>query len=246
MRNIKLILAYDGTAYHGFQIQKGTGLRTVQEELEKALGTLTGEDIAVIGSGRTDAGVHAQGQVISFTCNSRIPAERFPLALNSLLPRDIVAWEACEVPPDFHARFSAKGKTYKYTIYNHRHLSPFWRYYAYHVPVSLDLPLMVQGSKHFLGTHDFRGFCAKDTAVKDYVRTIFKCDVEKAGPFLTVTVSGDGFLYNMIRIMVGTLLEIGLGKRAPEEIPFLLEAGERKLSGVTLPPQGLCLWSVQY
>lgn len=246
MRNIKMTLAYDGTNYHGFQIQKGTGLKTVQEELEKALGILTQEEIAVIGSGRTDAGVHAEGQVINFISNSGIPADKFPLAANSLLPRDIVIWQAEDIFPEFHARFNARGKTYRYTIYNHRQLSPFWRFYAYHVPVQLDIEKMIQGGKLFLGTHDFRGFCAKDTAVKDFTRTIFECSIQKDGPLLTITVTGDGFLYNMVRIMVGTLLEIGQKKRRPEEISALLSTRERKLSGTTLPPQGLCLCSVQY
>lgn len=246
MRNVKMTLAYDGTRYHGFQIQKGTGLMTIQEKLETALFTLTQEETAVTGSGRTDAGVHAEGQVINFLTKSSIPPERFPLAANSLLPPDIVVWKAEDVAPEFHARFDAKGKTYRYTIYNDRHLSPFWRFYAYHVPVQLDLEKMVQASGLFLGTHDFRGFCAKDTAVKDFVRTIFKCDVVKEGPLLSISIKGSGFLYNMVRIMVGTLLEVGQGKRDPQEIGVLLNERERKLSGATLPPQGLCLCEVEY
>ena len=246
MRNIKLLLAYDGTNYHGFQKQNNTRLKTVQGTLEEALRVLTKEEVRVIGSGRTDAGVHAQGQVANFLSNTTIPQERFPLALNSLLPSDIVVWEAEDVPREFHARFDAVKKTYRYTIYNCRHLSPFWRHYAYHVPVPLDLEKMSAGARAFQGTHDFRGFCARDTAVKDFVRTIYACRVENEGPLVTITVTGDGFLYNMVRIMTGTLIEVGLGKRRPGEIPDLLETKERKLAGATAPPQGLCLWSVEY
>jgi tRNA pseudouridine38-40 synthase len=138
MRNIKLIISYDGTAYHGFQIQKGTGLKTIQEALEKALGVLTQETVTINGSGRTDAGVHAKGQVVNFSSNTRIPAERLPYAVNSLLPPDIVVIKADDVPDDFHARLGAKRKTYHYTFYNDRFMDPFWRYYAYHVPVKLN------------------------------------------------------------------------------------------------------------
>lgn len=241
-----MTLAYDGTRYHGFQKQAGTGLPTIQETVEDALSLLCQEKVAIQGSGRTDAGVHALGQVISFQSNCRIPAERFPLALNSVLPGDIRALDCCEAEEGFHARFAAKRKTYCYKIYNDRHLSPFWRYYAYHVPVQLDLEKMRQGAALFCGTHDFRGFCAKDTAVKDYVRTIYRSEVRREGPLISFQVTGNGFLWNMVRIMTGTLVEIGEGKRQPQDIPALLAAGERKLAGLTVPPQGLYLVSVEY
>jgi len=246
VRNIKMTLAYDGTAYHGFQVQNRTGLATVQEELEKALKALTGEETPVFGSGRTDAGVHARGQVINFFSETRIPAERFPLAMNSILPRDIVVWEALDVPADFHARFCARRKTYRYTIYNDRHHLPFWRHYSYHVPVHLDIEKMSEGAARFLGAHDFGAFCAKGTAVENFVRTIYDCRVEKKGPLVRLTVTGDGFLYNMVRIITGTLLEIGENKRPPGDIPLLLQAADRQQAGRTVPPQGLCLWSVEY
>ena len=246
MRNIRMTLSYDGSAYHGFQVQNRTGLATIQGELEQALKTLTGADTAVYGSGRTDAGVHARAQVINFFTAARIPAERFPLAVNSVLPRDIVAWEAADVPPDFHARFSATKKTYRYTIYNDRHHSPFWRHYSYHVPVRLDTEQMAAGASHFPGTHDFSAFCAKNTSVQDYVRTIYECRLERKGPLLCLTVTGDGFLYNMVRIITGTLLEIGENKRSPDDIPQLLCSGDRTQAGRTVPPHGLCLWSVEY
>lgn len=246
MRNIKMTVAYDGTNYHGFQVQNRTGLFTVQGELEKALFYLTGERINVYGSGRTDAGVHAWGQAVNFFTDTRIPAERLPLALNSVLPRDIVVRDAKDTDSGFHARFSAKRKTYRYTIYNDRHMNPFWRYYAYHYPAKLDFTEMEKGAALFVGTHDFRAFCAKGTAVKDFTRTVFTCRVEKGDCLISLIVEGDGFLYNMVRIIMGTLLEIGQGKRAPDSISSLLVSGERKEAGVTLPPHGLCLLSVCY
>ena len=246
LRNIMMTLAYDGTAYHGFQKQNRTALKTVQQELETALGTLTAEEVTVYGSGRTDSGVHAEGQVINFHTGSRIPALKFPLAVNSLLPRDIVAIEARDVAEDFHARYSAKRKTYRYTIYNAPYLSPFWRYYAYHVPGNLDAGKMGEAAESFVGVHDFHGFCAKDTAATDFTRTIYSCRVGRQGALLVITVEGNGFLYNMVRIMAGTLLEIGQNKRQPDSIADLLEYGERKQAGMTLPPQGLCLVAVEY
>ncbi len=246
MRNIKLTLSYDGGGYHGFQKQKGTGLPTIQEELEKALSILAQESIAVIGSGRTDAGVHAKGQVANFKSSMRIPAERLPLALNSLLPRDIVVFKAEDVSCDFHARYDAKRKTYCYTIYNDSCLSPFWRRYAYHVPGKLKLEEMSAAARFFLGEHDFHGFCAKDTAVKDFVRTIDECSVKKDDEIIRIIVAGDGFLYNMVRIMVGTILEIGKGKRKPQDVAYLLQKGVREEAGMTLPSCGLCLQKVEY
>jgi len=246
MRNIKLTIAYDGTEFHGFQIQTGTGLKTIQGTLEKVLSILTKEQITVIGAGRTDAGVHARGQVVNFFSNTRIPVERFPVAVNSLLPASIVVREAEEVGPDFHARFQAIRKTYCYTIFNEQIMDPFWRFYAYHVPVPLDIAAMEKACAFFLGRHDFRGFCASDTAVKDFVRTIEACSLKQDGPLIRLTVTGDGFLYNMVRIMAGTVLEVGKKKRGAEEIPELLQEGRRAAAGATLPPWGLCLLSVEY
>jgi tRNA pseudouridine38-40 synthase len=246
MRNLKLVLAYDGTKYHGFQIQNKTHLKTIQGTLERALCTLTQEEIAVIGSGRTDAGVHARGQVVNFHSTTCIPAERLPLAVNSLLPPDIVVLAAEDVPEDFHARFDAQRKTYCYTIYNRRMMDPFWRYYAYHVPIFLDTLEMGRACQLFEGSHDFSGFCARDTAVKNYVRTIYACSLQKEENLLKFTVTGNGFLYNMVRIMGGTLLEVGKGKVKAAEITELLQTGDRTLAGMTLPPQGLCLLSVEY
>lgn len=241
-----MVVAYDGIRYHGFQAQNRTGLKTVQGELEQALETLTGEEISIIGSGRTDAGVHAWGQVVNFRSGTRIPEEKVPFALNSILPRDITVREAEDVPEDFHARYSAKKKTYCYTVYNDRHMSPFWRQYAWHVPVGLDAGNMRAAAAEFIGEHDFTAFCANNTEDGNYVRRIYAFTVETQGPLVRFTVTGSGFLWNMVRIMTGTLLEVGKGKRSPEDITALLLAKERRRAGMTLPPQGLCLQEVIY
>lgn len=246
MRNIKMVVAYDGSNYHGFQAQNRTALKTVQGELETALETLTGEKTSVIGSGRTDAGVHAWGQAVNFRSDTRIPEAKIPFALNSVLPRDIVVREAQDVPEDFHARFSAKKKTYCYTIYNDRHMSPFWRQYAWHVPVQLDTEKIAVGAEKFIGEHDFTAFCANNTEDGNHIRRIYDFTLATEGPLVRFTVTGSGFLWNMVRIMTGTLLEVGAGKRAPEDITALLLVKERKSTGMTLPPQGLCLMSVEY
>lgn len=246
MRNIKLTVAYDGTLYHGFQKQRGTGLSTIQESLEQALSLLTQEEITVHGSGRTDAGVHAFGQVVNFQSQTQIPVEKLPLAVNSILPRDIRVLDCENVEQGFHARFAAKRKTYCYKLYNGRHMSPFWRLYAFHVPIKLDVAKMQEAAESFIGTHDFQGFCAKEAVVTDFTRTVFDCQVRQADEMITFQVTGNGFLWNMVRIMMGTILEIGAGKRTPDDVPMLLTAGERTLSGMTVPPHGLYLVSVEY
>ncbi|HHY06200.1 MAG TPA: tRNA pseudouridine(38-40) synthase TruA [Clostridia bacterium] len=247
MRNFKLVVAYEGTNYHGFQIQKGTGLPTIQGVLEKALSTLTKEEIKVIGAGRTDAGVHAKGQVVNFYSQTKIPIEKLPLALNSLLPRDIAVLETKVVPPDFHASFNARSKTYSYLFYNDRIRDPFWQRYAYHIPVPLkSIREMERACQIFQGEHNFRGFCASETKAKRFTRTIYACSLEKVEKIIKLQVTGNGFLYNMVRIMGGTILEVGQGKRKAEEIASLLENGDRTLAGMTLPPQGLYLLSVEY
>ncbi|MDR1206028.1 MAG: tRNA pseudouridine(38-40) synthase TruA [Peptococcaceae bacterium] len=248
MANIRLRVAYDGTCYHGFQSQRGTGLATVQECLEKALTALTGDEVQVTGAGRTDAGVHALGQVVNFHTGSAIPPDRYVYAARARLPRDIVVRDSRLQPEDFHARFDAKGKIYRYFFYCHRGMNPFFRHYACHVPESLDVEAMRRGAAHFLGAHDFEGFCAKDPAVpmRDYTRTVWRMQIRAKGPLLVLTVGGNGFLWNMVRIIGGTLLEVGTKKRAPDSIPELILSKKRALAGKTLPPQGLFLWQVQY
>ncbi|HHW42884.1 tRNA pseudouridine(38-40) synthase TruA [Desulfofundulus thermobenzoicus] len=248
MRNIKLTIAYDGTNYHGFQEQRGTGLVTIQEVLEKCLSRLAGRPVRVIGAGRTDAGVHARGQVVNFDAAGwGIPAGKIVLALNGVLPPDMAALHAEEVPPGFHARFSARTKTYRYTIYNSRIPSPFWRLYSYFVPRPLDVAAMKQAAAHLVGRHDFASFQAAGSPVKDTVRTLFEAAVEREGEeVIHLVFRGDGFLYNMVRIMVGTLVEVGLHKRDPVEVTTILAARNRVLAGPTVPPQGLCLERVEY
>ncbi|MCL6447537.1 MAG: tRNA pseudouridine(38-40) synthase TruA [Armatimonadetes bacterium] len=247
MRNVKLTLAYDGTNYHGFQEQRGTGLPTVQGVLEKCLCRLAGREIRVTGAARTDAGVHALGQVVNFDPGAwAIPADRIPLALNGVLPEDVAAVHAEEVPPGFHARFSARAKTYRYTIFNARIPSPFWRRYSHFEPRFLDLEAMAAAARYLRGRHDFASFQAAGADTKTTVRTLFEAEVTRTEELIFFTFRGDGFLYNMVRIMVGTLVEIGLGKRPPEEIKAILEAGERARAGPTVPARGLCLVNVEY
>ncbi|MDR1194328.1 MAG: tRNA pseudouridine synthase A [Peptococcaceae bacterium] len=298
-RNIMLTVAYDGTDFYGFQSQAGTGLPTVQESLEAAIFRLTGQKTAVEGSGRTDTGVHAWGQVVHFFADSAIPPERWKLALAAHLPASITVRDSRPAPPGFHARFAAKEKTYVYQFYLGPLPSPFYRRYACHVPYALDLPAMREAAAYFEGSRDFRAFCAAGAKVKSFVRRIFSCRLLVAGEetaklgggmglaaaaavgagtagagasaaavgagvaapageetafacfagdgsLLRLWIRGDGFLWNMVRIIAGTLLEVGAGKRQAGDIPGLLESGDRRLTGITLPPQGLFLYKVDY
>lgn len=247
MRNLKLTIAYDGTNYHGFQIQKMPPVPTVQATLEKVLSKLTKEPIIVHSSGRTDAGVHARGQVVNFRTNWAIPVDRLVLAINSGgLPMDIAVLEAEEVEFDFHARLCAKEKMYRYYLYNHQIPAPFAQRYSYFVPYRLDLEAMSAAAGFFIGTHDFSAFRAMGSPIKNNVRTIYDAKVEKEDNMLVFTVRGSGFLYNMVRIMVGTLLLAGRRRIRPEEIADIIAAGERKRAGDTVPPHGLFLEKVFY
>jgi tRNA pseudouridine38-40 synthase len=248
MANIGLCVAYDGTRYHGFQSQRGSGLATVQDSLEKALTALTKAEVKLVGAGRTDAGVHALGQMVNFKTASAVPPDRYVYAARAWLPDDIVVRASMAKPEDFNARFDAKGKIYRYFFYCHRGVNPFFRNYTCHVPEPLDVEAMRQGAAHFLGTHDFEGFCAKDPSVpvRNYTRTLWRAQIRSKGPLLILTLCGDGFLWNMVRIIGGTLLEVGTKKRAPDSIPELILSKKRALAGRTLPPQGLFLWKVLY
>ncbi len=247
MDNLKLIVAYDGTDYFGFQEQRGTGKPTVQEALEKAVSRLAKEKVAVIGSGRTDSGVHAWGQVVNFRLEHwPVPLEKTPIALNTLLPPDIVIREVQKVPENFHARFSAHRKTYRYRIYNARIPNPFWMRYSYFVPQILNWPEMQKAADFLLGEHDFAAFRSLGTPVKSTVRRLDRLQVKKQENFIDLDICGNGFLYNMVRIIAGTLLNVGLGRLASSALPEILSRKQRSLAGTTLPPQGLCLMSVEY
>lgn len=247
MKRIKLTLSYDGTDYNGWQIQtKPIGVKTIQGVLEVGLKRLTGEDIKVIAAGRTDAGVHALGQVVHFDTNSSIPVERYPKALESVLPKDIIALRARDVENSFHARYSAKSKTYHYTFDQGYMPHVFWRRFAYHYPFPLNIQAMEKAAKYVIGTHDFTSFCASGSSVKDFARTVTSCSLWQDNQFLHLEVKGNGFLYNMVRIIAGTLLEVGKGKIEAQQIKDILKAKNRNLAGPTLPPQGLCLMKVDY
>ncbi|HAG09003.1 MAG TPA: tRNA pseudouridine(38-40) synthase TruA [Desulfotomaculum sp.] len=249
LQNFKITIAYDGTNYHGFQKQQGTGLKTIQEVLEDCLSHLSGEKIKIIGAGRTDAGVHALNQVINFTVsNWKIPAGRIVPALNGLLPDDIVALTAAEMPIQFHARFGAKAKTYVYTVYNHPLPSPFWRLYSYFVPRPLDVAACVEAANFLEGQHDFASFMAmaNGTQPKNTVRTLYRAKVTQKDKFIYFIFQADGFLYRMVRLMSGTLLEVGKKKLAPQEIINILNSCDRTLAGPTVPAHGLCLVKVEY
>jgi len=247
MNNIKMTIAYDGTSYHGYQEQKGTKLATIQRVVENCIAELAGKEIKITGAARTDAGVHALGQVVHFNAAGwPIPVERIPLALNGLLPDDIVAISTQKVPPDFHARYSAVAKTYCYTVYNARIPSPFRRLYSHFEPRSLNIEAMSAAAKYLEGKRDFASFQATGSSVKTTVRTLFQVEICRQKEIVRLTFRGNGFLYNMVRILSGTLLEVGLGKLPPEETGRILEARERARAGPTVPARGLCLVSVEY
>lgn len=248
MRNIKLTIQYDGSQFHGFQRQPG--LRTVQAELERVLGTITKADVKVVGAGRTDAGVHARGQVAAFHTASTIPVERLPLAINGFFAHDLVCLRAEEAPADFHPQRDAVGKVYSYTIDNSPLPSPFLRLYALHVREPLDLSAMRTAAALLTGRHDFKSFQGAGSSAKTSVRTLRRLDVEPAGSpgrsLVIVTAEADGFLYHMVRNLVGLLLEIGKGRLAPEEAARILAAADRRVAPATAPPHGLCLEAVYY
>jgi len=247
MGNIKVTIAYDGTNYRGFQEQRGTRCVTVQGVLEERLFRLAKRPVQIAGAGRTDAGVHARGQVISFAAADwPVPVERTVYALNSLLPRDIAALKAEEVPASFHARFSATAKTYRYTVYNGKWPSPFHRLYSYHVPQQLDLNAMRDAARYLEGRHDFSAFRALGTPVKTTVRTLCQARVASEGDFLYIILRSEGFLYHMARMISGTLLRVGLGKLPAGEVAGILASRDSLQGGPTIPARGLRLEKVEY
>lgn len=241
---IKLVIEYDGTEYCGWQIQPN-GI-TVQEILQKAVKSLTGEEVTVTGSGRTDAGVHARGQVAHLETSSTIPAERFAPALNCLLPKDVRVISSEGVEDGFHARFCAKKKTYCYKLYCSDTVRPLLDRYAAQVSGELDADAMKRAAKGFVGEWDFRAFMATGSEVKDTVRTVYSAEVTTEGECICFTVCGNGFLYNMVRIMAGTLVGVGSGRLEEGCIASALRSGERTELGKTMPARGLTLLSVEY
>ncbi len=242
---VKLTITYDGTNYCGWQVQPN-GI-TVQQEIESALYKLTGENIKVVGSGRTDAGVHAIGQVAHFFREKQnIPAEKYAFALNAILPDDIKVIKSEIAPGDFDARKSAKKKTYEYGFYISETLLPLKERYRTWLERTPDLEKMKECAKVLIGEHDFKGFCASGGSAKTTVRTIYNIDIEKNGKELDFYITGNGFLYNMVRILVGTLIAVGNGKLEKTDIENMLKTGERSLGGKTLPAKGLKLYSVCY
>ena len=244
MINIKLTIEYDGKEFNGWQKQPNK--LNIQGEIEQVIERITGEPVELNASGRTDAGVHALGQVANFKTNSNIPIEKIPLALNTYLKKSIRIQKAEEVNERFHSRLSCKQKTYRYVINNSEYGTALYRNMEYCFPQKLDVEAMKKAAKYFEGEHDFKAFKASGTSAKSSVRTIYKATVDKNVDKIYIELTGNGFLYNMVRIISGTLLEVGLGKIKPEEIPEIIDSKDRERAGRTLPPQGLYLLNVTY
>lgn len=244
MKRIKLTVAYDGTAYAGWQLQPKQP--TIEYKLNQALTALLKEEIAVIGASRTDSGVHALGNVAVFDTNSAIPAQKICMALNQRLPDDIRVQTSIEVPLDFHPRRVESRKTYEYKIFNQRIALPTQRLYANHIYYKLDIDKMQEAAAYLVGEHDFKSFCSVKTQVLDTVRTINQLEVTKVGDMIIIRVNGSGFLYNMVRIIVGTLINIGRGAYPPEKMLSILNGRNRSLAGPTALPVGLTLIEIEY
>lgn len=241
---ILLEVSYDGSAYHGWQVQDGQ--ITVAGVLESAIKDLTGETVELLGASRTDAGVHARGNVAVFDTQSTIPPERFALAVNNYLPEDIRVMESREVLEDFVPRFQAKNKTYLYRIQNSLIPDPLRRLYVYHAKGKIDVSAMEKAAGYIEGQHDFTSFSSVHTQVKSFVRTVYFCRVSKVEDEIQIRINGDGFLYNMVRIIAGTLLSVGYGKIPPESIKEIIEKKDRCSAGETLPPNGLTLLKIAF
>lgn len=244
-RNFRLLLCYDGTRYRGWQRLPST-TETVQGRVEAALSRILGAEITVAGSGRTDAGAHARGQVVSFHAETELDCEALLRALRGALPQDIGAISLCEAAPRFHARLNAVRKTYVYRVWNSEAPDVFERQYRYRVPQALDVAAMQRAAAQFLGTHDFAALCSDKRPKKSTVRRIDEFCITEQGGEICFTVSGNGFLYNMVRILVGTLLEVGQGRRTEASVAALLSGGKREDAGYTVPAHGLCLMEVSY
>jgi len=245
LRNIKLEIEYDGKEFNGWQKQPNK--LNIQGTIEKAIEAITKEEIELMASGRTDAGVHATGQIANFKTNSNIPIEKFAIAINSNLKKSILIKSAEEVEQKFHSRLSCKRKTYRYIINNSEEGTAIYRNLETHISKKLDIEKMKQAVKYFEGEHDFKAFKSSGTSSKSSIRIIFKAEViEEGNNKIWIELTGNGFLYNMVRIISGTLVEVGLGNMNPEDIPYILKSGKRDKAGKTLPPQGLYLINVEY
>lgn len=242
MKRVMLIVAYDGTNYHGWQLQPN--MVTIESVLNETLSALFKEDIKVIGASRTDTGVHALGNIAVFDTQARMPADRISYAMNQRLPDDIRIQSSEEVPQDFHPRRQNSRKTYEYRILNSEFPMPVYRLYSYFTYVPLDIERMQRAAGYLKGEHDFKSFCSSGTIAETTVRTIYDITIKKSGNMITIRVTGSGFLYNMVRIIAGTLMEVGRGRIAPEKMTDILNARDRTRSGPTAPACGLTL--VQY
>lgn len=246
MRRVKLTVAYDGTNYSGWQIQPNAD--TIERQLDIAINKVTKEKIHVTGASRTDAGVHAMGNVAVFDTDSAIPPERFSYALNACLPQDISVQSSEEVSPDFHPRHCDTRKTYEYKILNTQMPIPQLRNYSWHVSYELDIDVMRKAASYLVGEHDFKSFCCVRTQAESTVRTIYSLEVlyDMQNAQVIIRITGNGFLYNMVRIIAGTLIDAGRGKINPDDIPDILKYKDRSKSGKTAPPQGLTLMKIDY
>lgn len=245
MRRIKCTVSYDGTNFHGFQVQPEG--RTVQNEIERVLKKIhKGQDIRIYASGRTDARVHAKGQVFHFDTSLSLTEEQWKRALNSQLPKDIVIRETESVDSEFHARFSCVAKEYRYIVLYQQDRDPFLVNYSHHHPYPLEINRIKKAMKYIIGTHDFTSFSSAKTEITDRVRTIDLFQLHQDGNKLVFRIRGNGFLYNMVRIIIGTMLDVGSGKIEPEEIPDIIAAKDRTKAGKTISPNGLYLWDVFY
>lgn len=244
MKRVKLVVAYDGTNYHGWQVQDN-GI-TIEKVLNRTISELVQEDIKVIGASRTDAGVHACGNVAVFDTESRIPGDKFSFALNQRLPEDIRIQESCEVDADFHPRYADTVKTYEYNILNRRFELPSKRLYAAFCYYPMDIERMNQAAAYLVGEHDFKSFCSAGAQVQTTVRTIYAVNVTKEDDMVHIRITGNGFLYNMVRIIAGTLMQVGTGLMEPEQVKEILEARDRSKAGPTAVAKGLTLVEIRY
>ncbi|MBO4800012.1 MAG: tRNA pseudouridine(38-40) synthase TruA [Lachnospiraceae bacterium] len=244
MKRIMMRVAYLGTAYCGWQVQPN-GL-SIEQVLNENLSELLGEDIKVVGASRTDAGVHALGNVAVFDTNARMPGDKIAFAMNQCLPEDIVIRGSREVSPDFHPRRTLSVKTYEYRILNATFNNPLRSPFTCFNYMKLDTDLMKEGAKYLVGEHDFTSFCAPRSQAETFVRNVHSIDIERSGEEISILIKGNGFLYNMVRIIAGTLMEVGRGAMVPEEVKAILEAMDRTKAGPTAPAQGLTLLGIEY